>query len=627
MSESIADRADTDRPLAELLTTTGRPHLPYLLVALATSLVGTVLDRADVFVPGIAFDAMFNEQSYVLPLLPTGLIPTEPVGQLYFTVGLLLAMKAGDIAAENVSQVTRGIYAQRVLDTVRLDAFDTAQHLELGFFTNSQTGDVMSVLNNDVNTLEEFVSSGITWLLRVAIVLVTVLGFMALLNWQLALVVIAVAPLIAGVNWWFSRVQKRLQDDVRAEVGGLNARLETSLSGIDVVKTFTAESFEHGQVEDASHDHYEARWRSKRLAARHHPSIRLISGTALVMTFLVGGFWVANGPPWLFYGTLTAGQLIPFLFYTQQLAGPMRRVASMVEQYKRSQAAARRILGLKHMEETVEDPDERTALDAVEGDVTYDEVAFSYPGSDGRTIDDVSFDVDAGETVGLVGSTGAGKSTLIMLLLRFYDVDDGEIRLDGRTLASIPRKQLRSVIGYVDQDPFLFNGTVRENIAYGDLDADQDAIEAAARAAGAHRFVTDLDDGYDTDVGERSAKLSGGQRQRIAIARAVVSDPPIMIFDEATSHVDNKTEVLIQQQLDELTADRTTFVIAHRLSTVRDADRIVVLDEGQVAEQGCHEDLLDSGGAYANLWNVQVGNVDALPPEFVERARAGLDDD
>jgi len=627
MSDNIADAAETNRPLFDVLTTTGRPHLPYLVVALASSLVATVLDRADVFVLGIAFDAMFNERSYVLPLLPDGLIPTEPVAQLWFTVGLLLAMKAGDIGAENVSQITRSIYAQRVLNSVRIDAFDTAQHLELGFFTDSQTGDVMSVLNNDVNTLEEFVSSGITWLLRVAVVLVTVLGFMTLLNWQLAVLVIVVAPLIAGVNWWFSKIQERLQDDVRAEVGGLNARLETSLSGIDMVKTFTAEPFEHGKVEDASHDHYEARWDSKRMSARHHPTIRVISGSALVITFLVGGFWVANGPPWLFYGELTAGQLIPFLFYTQQLAGPMRRVASMIEQYKRSQAAARRILGLKSMEKTVGDPDGSDALDTVEGHVTYEDVRFSYPGSDERTIDGVSFEVEAGETVGLVGSTGAGKSTLIKLLLRFYDLDDGAITLDGTDIASVPRKQLRSAIGYVNQDPFLFTGTVRDNIAYGDLDADDAEIEAAARSAGAHRFITDLDDGYDTEVGERGTKLSGGQRQRIAIARAVVADPPIMVFDEATSHVDNETEVLIQEQLDDLTADRTTFVIAHRLSTVRDADRIVVLDDGEVAEQGTHDDLVEAGGTYANLWNVQVGNLDALPTEFVERAQAGLDDD
>jgi ATP-binding cassette subfamily B protein len=459
-----------------------------------------------------------------------------------------------------------------------------------------------------------------------AVVLLTVLGFMALLNWQLALFVIATAPLIAGVNWWFSAVQERLQDDVRSEVGGLNARLETSLSGIDVVKTFTAEPYESAQVEDASEDHYEARWASKRLSARHHPSIRLISGGALVITFLVEGFWVANGPPWIFYGELTAGQLIPFLFYTQQLASPMRRVATLIEQYKRAQAAARRVAGLKSMEKTVDDPDQR-ALDTVEGTVSYDDVSFSYPGAEERTVDSVSFDVDAGETVGLVGSTGAGKSTLIKLLVRFYDVDGGEITLDGRDLRSIPRKQLRSAIGYVDQDPFLFNGTVRENIAYGAPGADEEAIEVAARSAGAHQFVTELDDGYDTEVGERGAKLSGGQRQRIAIARAIVSDPPIMIFDEATSHVDNETEVLIQDRLDDLTADRTTFVIAHRLSTVRDADRIVVLDDGEVVEQGSHEELLDAGGTYANLWHVQVGNVDALPASFVERARAGQGDD
>jgi ATP-binding cassette subfamily B protein len=626
MSDDIAEQAPTNRPLAYLLTTTGRRHLPYLVVAFCSTLVATVLDRADVFVLGIAFDAMFNDQSYVLPLLPEWLIPAAPIDQLWFTVGLLLAMKAADVLAANVSQAARSIYGQRVLDSVRNDAFDTAQHLELGFFHDSQTGDVMSVLNNDVNTLERFLSWGITWLLRVTLVLLTVLVFMSLLNWQLAVFVIVSAPIIAGVNWWFSRIQERLQDAIRSETGALNARLETSLSGIDVVKTSTAEDFESETVEDASREHFEARWEAKRISARHHPSIRLITGSALVVTFLVGGIWVANGPPGPFTGTLTAGQLIPFLFYTQQLAGPMRQVPSLVEQYKRSQAAARRILGLKRMERTVSDPEDAAPLDTVDGHVRYDDVAFSYPNADERTIDGVSFDVEPGETVGLVGSTGAGKSTLVKLLLRFYDVDDGAITLDGRDVRSLPRKRLRQSIGYVNQEPFLFHGTVRENIRYGDLAADDEALEAAAVAAGAHEFVTDLEDGYDTEVGQRGTKLSGGQRQRIAIARALLSDPPIMVFDEATSHVDNETEVLIQQHLDDLTADRTTFVIAHRLSTVRDADRIVVLDDGEIVEEGDHDELLAAGGTYANLWNVQVGNLDALPDAFIERARSGLDD-
>ncbi|MFB6188484.1 MAG: ABC transporter ATP-binding protein [Halapricum sp.] len=623
----VAEKAPTDRPLAYLLTTTGRRHLPYLVVALFSTLIATVFDRADVFVLGIAFDAMFNDQSYVLPLVPQGWIPTTPLDQLWFTVGLLLTMKAIDVLAANVSEVTRSIYAQRVLDSVREDAFDTAQHLELGFFEDNQTGDVMSILNNDVNTLEQFLTWGITWLLRITLVLLSVLVFMSLLNWQLAIFVIASALLIAGVNWWFARLQERFQDDIRSKTGALNARLETSLSGIDVVKAFTAEPFESRQVAEASDEHRRARWASKRISARHHPSIRLITGSTLVVTFLVGGIWVANGPPWVFSGTLTAGQLIPFLFYTQQLAGPMRQVPNLVEQYKRSQAAARRILGLKHTETTVADPDDPTPLDGVEGDVCYDEVAFSYPNADERTIDGVSFDVEAGETVGLVGSTGAGKSTLVKLLLRFYDVDDGSITLDGRDIAAVPRKQLRKSIGYVNQDPFLFYGTVRENIAYGDLDAGPAAIESAAKAAGAHQFITDLEAGYDTEVGQRGTKLSGGQRQRIAIARALVSDPPILVFDEATSHVDNETEVLIQQHLEALTAGRTTFVIAHRLSTVRDADRIVVLDDGRVVEQGDHESLLDVDGTYATLWNVQVGNLDAVPDSFVEAARSGSGDD
>jgi ATP-binding cassette subfamily B protein len=298
----------------------------------------------------------------------------------------------------------------------------------------------------------------------------------------------------------------------------------------------------------------------------------------------------------------------------------MAQFGQIINMYQRAYASAERIFGL------MDEPD-RLAVDpgaeplAVdEGRVEYDDVTFGYDDEEAPVIEDVDFEVSGGETLALVGPTGAGKSTVLKLLLRLYDVDEGAIRIDGQDVRDVTLASLRQHVGYVGQDTFLFYGTVRENITYGAFDADQEAVEAAAEAAEAHEFITNLPDGYDTMVGERGVKLSGGQRQRISIARAVLKDPDILVLDEATSDVDTETEMLIQRSLDRLTEDRTTFAIAHRLSTIKDADTIAVLEDGRIVERGTHGDLLDDGGLYAHLWGVQAGEIDELPQEFIERA-------
>jgi ATP-binding cassette subfamily B protein len=297
----------------------------------------------------------------------------------------------------------------------------------------------------------------------------------------------------------------------------------------------------------------------------------------------------------------------------------MAQFGQIINMYQRAYASAERIFGLMDEPSRIaEDPD-ADELRVTDGRVVYEDVTFGYDDAE-AVIEDVSFEVEGGETLALVGPTGAGKTTVLKLLLRMYDVDEGRITIDGQDLRDVTIPSLRERVGYVSQDTFLFYGTVEENITYGTFDATREEVVEAAKMAEAHEFITNLPEGYDTEVGERGVKLSGGQRQRISIARAILKDPEILVLDEATSDVDTETEMLIQRSLDGLTEDRTTFAIAHRLSTIKDADTIVVLEGGHIVERGAHEELLGEDGLYAHLWGVQAGEIDELPEEFVERA-------
>jgi ATP-binding cassette subfamily B protein len=345
-----------------------------------------------------------------------------------------------------------------------------------------------------------------------------------------------------------------------------------------------------------------------------------MAGIAFAFTFVVGGLWLVSGPPGPFTGVLLVGEFVTFLFMTQRFVDPLAGAGRIVNSYENARASAERIFDLADRPVTVTDVDDPVSLprDAVRGRLDYDDVTFGYS-PERPVLRDVSISVAPGETVAFVGPTGAGKSTLAKLLLRLYDVDSGAVRVDGVDVRRLALADLRRAVGYVGQDVYLFDGTVRENLLYGAFDATDEELVAAARAAEAHDFVADLPDGYDTRIGERGVKLSGGQRQRLSIARAMLQDPAILVLDEATASVDVETELYIQRALDSLTAGRTTVVIAHRLSTIRDADLVVVLDEGRVVEQGTHDELVQTPGLYATLWAIQTGETEQLPADLVDR--------
>jgi len=613
-------RERTTNPMRRLFAEYGSEQSGSFSVGVAASLFARLLDLLPPLLLGIAVDTIFlDESEFSLPLVPDAWLPTDPEAQFWLVVGIVLFSFLGGAGLHWVRNWGWNRFAQHVQHAIRTDTYDAMQRLNMTFFADKQTGEMMSVLSNDVNRLERFLNDGLNSAFRLGVMVVGIAGLLFWMNPQLAVVALLPVPLIAFFTYRFVETIQPKYAEVRSTVGQVNSRLENNLGGIQVIKTSNTESYEADRVEDVSEDYFDANWGAIETRIKFFPGLRVLAGIGFALTFTIGGLWVFRGEgPWIFTGQLRPGEFVAFILYSQRFIWPMAQFGQIINMYQRAYASAARIFGLIDENAGIEERPGAEELVVRDGQVTYDDVTFSY--DDEPILEDVSFTAGGGDTLALVGPTGAGKSTALKLLLRMYDVDEGSIRVDEQDVRDVTLSSLRSAIGYVSQETFLFYGTVRENITYGTFEASDEEVIAAAKAAEAHEFVTNLPDGYDTMVGERGVKLSGGQRQRLAIARAMLKDPDILILDEATSDVDTETEMLIQRSLDRLTADRTTFVIAHRLSTVKDADGIVVLDDGQVVERGTHEELLAADGLYANLWGVQAGEIESLPEEFVERA-------
>jgi len=621
--DSLADRPKTpgswsENPVWRLYTeyATGRR---YAVLGAVATVVGRAFALVPAFVIGLAVDAIFlAERPYALPLVPDGLVPGTDVGKLYFSIAILAAATVAGAVASWIEDWGWSVFAQRVQRNLRVDAYERLQNLELAYFTGNRTGDLMSVLNNDVNALETFLEDGLSATLWI---LATVGGIGLILvglNPSLTAVTLLPIPLLAAFTLVFTRLIEPRYLSIREEIGDLNSRLENNVSGIEVIKSEGAERFESERVAEASDEYLTANLSAIKVRITYFPGLTVISGIGFAVTFLVGGLWVLGRPVFGLTSALTPGAFVTFVIYAQQFLWPIIRLGDVVDDYERAKAAGSRVQGVLSREPAIGDRPDARPLEVDRGGVTYDGVRFAYSGE--PVLADVDFAVEGGTTVGVVGPTGAGKSTLLKLLPRLYDADAGAVRIDGQDVRDVTLRSLRRSIGYVSQEPFLFYGTVAENVRYGTFDASDGDVERAARRAQAHEFIENLPDGYDTLVGERGVKLSGGQRQRLALARTMLKDPAILVLDEATSAVDTETEAIIQDRIADFAADRTTFVIAHRLSTVRTADRILVLDDGTVVEDGTHEDLLGTDGLYANFWRVQTGDIASLPRAFLERA-------
>ncbi|SEW13318.1 ABC transporter ATP-binding protein [Halobacterium jilantaiense] len=610
--DSVFDRYRdrVDRPIRRLFRVYGVPEWPYFAAGMVANVVARVASLLPPVVLGAAIDSVFTgDAPYDLPLLPASLFPNAQAAQFELSAALIAGSFVVTAVFTYLYGVAANLFAHRVMHDVRTDSFAKMQALDMSFFDDKQTGEVMSVLNNDASNLEVFLDDALQNSARLVVMVAGITVVLVSENWQLAVVTLSAIPLMFVLTRWFMVRAAPRYERQRAAVGNLNTRLENSLAGVELVKSNAAEDHETGRVTDASYRFFQDTMDVLRLSYVYRPGMELLAGLSFAVTFAVGGYWLLYGPPLFLTGSLSPGAFVTFIFLTQRFVTPLAEVSNIVDQYENAKASSARVFGLMDIPAEVADADDATELTGVEGRVEYDDVTFGYDDED-TVLDGVSFDADPGDTVALVGPTGAGKSTLCKLLLRLYDVDDGAVRVDGHDVRSVTLDSLREHVGYVSQDTYLFDGTIAENVAYGEFDADREAIVAAATAADAHEFIRDLPDGYDTEVGERGVKLSGGQRQRVAIARAILADPEIMVFDEATSDVDTETERRIQASLDDLAADRTAVVIAHRLSTVRDADQILVVEDGDVTERGTHDDLLAREGRYADLWHVQTTTLD-----------------
>lgn len=585
-------------PVKKLLAYAGKYQRDFRLASLY-SVLNKFFDILPEVLIGAAVDVVVKGEQSFLARNVLGVIGITNNWHQLLALGVFnVLVWGGESLFQYLYELKWRQLAQDIQHDLRLDTYRHVQKLEMAYFENQRTGNLMAILNDDINQMERFLNGGANQIIQVLCSSIMVSAVFFALQPGIALIALLPVPLILFGTFWFQQRLAPRYAEVREASGDVSARLNNNLLGLATIKAFATESFEASQIEQASNAYRSANAKAIRFSAAITPVIRMAILSGFTATLLYGG-WLT------LHGELAVGAYSVLVFLTQRLLWPLTGLAEVADMYQRSVAAIDRAMKLLDTPIAIPYEGQHFPIDKAKGELRFEHVGFAYDAT--PTLQDINITLPAGKTTAFVGSTGSGKSTLVKLLLRFYTAQKGRILLDGQPIDGLNLQDLRRAVGYVSQDTFLTDGTVAENIAYGAAGASDGAIAEAARAAECTEFIDKLPLGFATRIGERGQKLSGGQRQRLALARAILKNPPVLILDEATSAVDNETEAAIQRSLDVVSRNRTTIVIAHRLSTVRQADCIHLLEAGRIVESGTHDELVARNGGYAALWRLQTG--------------------
>lgn len=527
------------------------------------------------------------------------ILPSRNLRLLIWTGAGLLVLYILRAVFQYIVDYWGHVLGVRIEYDMRQDLFNHINKLSFSYFDNTKTGHIMSRIVNDLNEISELAHHGPEDLFVIAVTLLGSFIILLISYWPLALIIFSIVPIMLIFAVSKNKKMRSVFRETRLKIADINAQVEDSISGIRVVKSFTNEWYEEKKFEKGNMNFKKSREDTYKVMGEFYSGINFFSNLINVAVIIFGGIFI-------YYGRITPGMLVGFLLYVTMFLEPIKKFTTLIENYQKGMSGFARFIETLEIEPDIKDDLKAVNIDQINGEVIFDDVTFSYNNKE-NVLENINLSIKSGEVIAFVGPSGGGKTTLCSLIPRFYEVDKGSVKVDGMDIKMITQRSLRKNIGIVQQDIFLFSGTIKENIAYGNICASDEEVIEAAKKANAHEFIVALENGYDTYIGERGSKLSGGQKQRISIARVFLKNPPILILDEATSALDSETEEMIQRSLFDLSKDRTTLVIAHRLVTIRNADRIVVLTDEGIAEIGTHEELLDNNGIYTRLYRAQFG--------------------